>query len=249
MVCVHGFTDTWRTWEPVLPALERHREVLAPTLPGHAGGPRIEGPLHDGLLADAVERAMDAAGFATAHLVGNSLGGHVALQVAARGRARTVVALAPAGGWAPGDPAAGALLDRQAAARDGVRAAAPHAPALLATAEGRRQAFESVVSDPEGIPVELLAHIMVGAAACTEALPMIEHARHAGWALDVSLVECPVRFVWGTADRQLPWPAAAERFRLGLPWADWVVLDGVGHAPQLEAPLETAELILEFTAR
>ena len=37
LVCLHGFTDTWRTWELVLPALERHHDVLAPTLPGHAG--------------------------------------------------------------------------------------------------------------------------------------------------------------------------------------------------------------------
>jgi pimeloyl-ACP methyl ester carboxylesterase len=38
LVCLHGFLDTWRTWELVLPALERHHDVLAPTLAGHAGG-------------------------------------------------------------------------------------------------------------------------------------------------------------------------------------------------------------------
>ena len=54
---------------------------------------------------------MDDAGFATAHLVGNSLGGYVALQLAARGRARSVVALAPAGGWAPGDESFRDALD------------------------------------------------------------------------------------------------------------------------------------------
>ena len=61
---------------------------------------------------------MDAAGFATAHLVGNSLGGHVALQLAARGRADTVVALAPAGGWAPGDGSFRASLDHFATMRE-----------------------------------------------------------------------------------------------------------------------------------
>ena len=60
---------------------------------------------------------------------------------------------------------------------------------------------------------------------------------------------CPVRIVWGTADRLLPWPSAAVRYREEwLPHADWVVLDDVGHAPQLDVPLETAELILGFTA-
>ena len=112
LVCLHGITDTWRTWELVLPALERHHEVLAPTLAGHAGGPPL-GEITDGALADAVELAMDEAGFETAHLVGNSLGGYVALQLAARGRARTVVAFAPAGGWAQGDESYD-LLDFQA---------------------------------------------------------------------------------------------------------------------------------------
>ena len=39
LVLLHGFTDTWRTWKPVLPALEEHHDVFAPTLPGHHGGP------------------------------------------------------------------------------------------------------------------------------------------------------------------------------------------------------------------
>src|SRR5207249_8482853 len=89
LVCLHGFTDTWRTWELVLPALERHHDVLAPTLAGHAGGPPLEGELTGGMLADGVERAMDEAGFGLAQFAGNSLGGYVALQLAERGRARS----------------------------------------------------------------------------------------------------------------------------------------------------------------
>ena len=64
---------------------------------GHAGGPPIEGEISDAALSNAVERAMDEAGFETAHIAGNSLGGYVAFQLAARGRAETVVALAPPG--------------------------------------------------------------------------------------------------------------------------------------------------------
>ena len=85
--------------------------MLAPTLAGHAGGPPIEGEITDDALADGVERAMDEAGIATAHIVGNSLGGYIALQLAARGRAESVVALAPAGGWAAGDDAIGETMD------------------------------------------------------------------------------------------------------------------------------------------
>lgn len=84
----------------MLGELERHHDVLAPTLAGHAGGPPLEGDAKDAVLTDAIEQAMDAAGFRTAHIVGNSLGGFVALQLAARGRAESVVALAPRAGGA-----------------------------------------------------------------------------------------------------------------------------------------------------
>jgi pimeloyl-ACP methyl ester carboxylesterase len=249
LVCLHGFMDTWRVWELVLPALEREHDVLAPTLAGHAGGPRIEGDATGAALADAVERAMDDAGFETAHLVGNSLGGHVALRLAARGRARTVVALAPAGGWALGDDSPRDVLTFQADLQQQVRRAAPQANALLATPDGRRRATRLITENFEHIPAELLAHQMLGVAAATSATDLIEHARRDGWNLDAEKVTCPVRIVWGTDDRLLPWPSAAARYRTEwLPHADWVELDGVGHCPQLDVPLETAQLILGFTS-
>ena len=249
MVCLHGIADTWRTWQLVLPALERHHDVLAPTLPGHAGGPPIDGDAGAALLADAVERAMDEAGFATAHLVGNSLGGYLALHLAARGRADTVVALAPAGGWTPGDGSFRASLDHFATMRELVRGAAPHAEAIMATPEGRRRATRDTTVNFAHLPAELLAHQLRGAAACAVTTDLIDLALHEGWPLDAERIDCPVRVVWGTEDRVLRWPGAAAGFRRDrLPHADWVVLDGVGHCPQLDVPLETAQLILGFTA-
>jgi pimeloyl-ACP methyl ester carboxylesterase len=244
LVCLHGFADTWRTWELVLGALERRHDVLAPTLAGHAGGPPIEGPVTDRLLADAVERAMDAAGFATAHLAGNSLGGHVALQLAMRGRARSVVALAPAGGAVHDE-----VFARQRALLEAMRRAAPQAPSLLATRAGRRRATREIVTRFEHIPAELLAHLMLGMAACAGGPALLDHGPHADWTLDAERIACPVRIVWGTADRILEWPHAAARLRAQLPHADWVELDGVGHLPQLDSPLETAQLILDFASR
>ena len=250
LVCLHGFTGTWRTWELVLPMLERHHDVLAPTLLGHAGGPPLEGAVGDHVIADAVERAMNDAGFATAHIVGNSLGGYVALQLAARGRADSVVALAPAGGWARGDESYKETVAHFATIQEQMKAAAPNAAALLATAQGRRQATQSITTNFEHIPVDLIAHQMLGTASCRDALPMIEYAIREGYTLDAAKITCPVRIVWGTDDRLLPWPTTAARFRDDwLPHADWVELDGIGHCPQLDIPLETAQLILGFTAR
>ncbi len=246
MVCVHGFTDTWRTWELVLPALERSHDVLAVTLAGHAGGPAIEDPIDDSTLADAVERAMDEAGFSRAHVVGNSLGGYVSLQLAARGRAESVVALAPAGGWAQDDDSYVETLNHFRTTRELLAQAAPHIDAILASQEGRRGATQFTTVNFEHIPVDLLAHQMRGVLGCATEL-LIEQALREGWDLDAERIECPVRIVWGTQDRLLGWPGAAARFREDwLPHADWVVLDGVGHCPQLDVPLEAGQLILGF---
>lgn len=248
LVCVHGFTDSWRTWEPVLGALEAEHDVLAPTLPGHAGGPPLPAePTVDGLI-DAVEQAMDDAGFDTAHVVGNSLGGFVALRLAARGRARSVVALAPAGGWAGGDETQAATMAHFVSMHEQLQPLVPHADAIMATEEGRRRATTFTAVRFEHLPPDLLAHQLRGAAACDVPTMAALTARE-GWSLDAAAIACPVRVVWGTEDRLLPWPSAAARYREEwLPHADWVQLDGVGHCPQLDVPTETAQLILGVTS-
>jgi pimeloyl-ACP methyl ester carboxylesterase len=249
LVCLHGLADTWRTWELVLPALQARHDVLAVTLAGHAGGPPLSGDVSDSALADAVEAKMDAAGFDTAHVVGNSVGGYLALRLAARGRARSVVALAPPGGWAEDDGSVRETLRYFVMMNDFARQVAPQAEEVAATVQGRRRATELIATNFEHIPPDLVAHMIRGAATCDGLLPLVEYMNEHGYRLDPEKVECPVRVVWGTADRFLPWPSAAIRYReRWLPHADWVVLDDVGHCPQLDVPLQTAQLILSFTA-
>jgi pimeloyl-ACP methyl ester carboxylesterase len=113
---------------------------------------------------------------------------------------------------------------------------------------GRRRATQSLTVAYEHIPADLLAHQLLGVASCGAGRALLEHGLRAEWMLDAERIACPVRIVWGTEDRLLPWPAAAVRFRTEwLPHADWVELDGVGHCPQLDVPLETAQLILGQT--
>ncbi len=214
IVCLHGLADSPRTWDLVRPVLERHDDVLTPALPGHLGGRPLNGDLD---LAGTIEAAMDEAGVETAHLVGNSLGGYLALVLATRGRARSVVALAPAGG-------------------------ADHTEAL---AMQERGVLLSDITTSTLAP-DVVAHLAAAVRHC-DISPLIEHARRHGWPLDPSRVTCPVRMVWGMEDRLLPWPAAAQRYRRSL-HAEWIELDDVGHAPQLDVPLETAQLIVGFTA-
>ena len=96
--------------------------------------------------------------------------------------------------------------------RELLEAAAPHADAILATPEGRRQATEFVATNYEHIPAELLAHQLRGAAACEGFIPMIEFGERGGWNLEPERITCPVRIVWGTEDKILPWPRQPPAF-------------------------------------
>jgi pimeloyl-ACP methyl ester carboxylesterase len=137
-----------------------------------------------------------------------------------------------------GDESAAETLTHFLTSLEESKAAAPHADAIMATPEGRRQSAESFATNYEHIPAELLAHMLRGVAGCEAALPMLEYAMREGYSLEAEKVTCPVRIVWGTADQVLEWPSAAARYRG----------DGIGHCPQLDVPLETAQLILGFTA-
>jgi pimeloyl-ACP methyl ester carboxylesterase len=226
-------------WDLVRPRLERRYEVLAPALPGHLGGPPLPEVITATTMAEAVEAVMDEAGLDSAHIVGNSVGGHVALQLAARGRARSVVALAPAGGWEPGDRFVEDTFAYFAQNAVLLRGAERRAAFIASTPEGRRQATAYIAERP--VPAGTVIEVIRAAALCTEAPRMIAFARQADWT--VGPIECPVRVVWGTKDRLLPWPRAAARYRRELPHAEWVEPDDVGHCPQLDVPLITAELI------
>jgi pimeloyl-ACP methyl ester carboxylesterase len=228
--------------------LERKHDVLAPTLPGHAGGPPLNGPTSAESLVEAVERVMDAADLPIAHLVGNSLGGYLALNLAARGRAASVVAFAPAGGWARDDATYLELLNAQRDLQAQMKIAAPQADSILATPQGRRRATQLIATNFEHIPPDLIAYQMLGIASCNAADTLIDNALRYDWALDTQEIICPLRIVWGTADKLLPWPKAAARYCRELPQADWVVLDGIGHCPQLDVPIVAAQLVLGFVS-
>src|SRR6201988_3957661 len=106
ILLLHPFMMSQNVWKQVAPLIAEtgRYEVFAPTMPGHNGG--VKGPffLGSASLADDVERRMDALGWQTAHIVGNSLGGWVAFELERRGRARSVTGIAPAGGWARWSP-------------------------------------------------------------------------------------------------------------------------------------------------
>lgn len=248
LLCVHGITDTWRSWELLAPLLEPDHDLLAITLLGHSGGRALgtDRPVRLLDLADEAERDMDAAGFETAHLVGNSLGGWIVLELAARGRARSVTALAPAGGWDPGNPwIYPTLLDFVLTQRF-LRLLGPRAAALASRAGLRRLALYRLVSDPASVPAPLAAALIRGAAECPALEPLLAETRGEGYP-EIGAIDCPVRIVWGTRDRLLPLKHLSARLRRSIPNAEWIELDRAGHLLQIDRPERCAELVRELT--
>jgi pimeloyl-ACP methyl ester carboxylesterase len=250
MLLIHGFSAAWGIWKPLLPALEQHHEVLAATLLGHYGGPEyVAGsPATPEAIADALERDLDSAGVERAHIVGNSLGGWLALELAARGRALSATALAPAGGWTHGGPETkrlGRLFRRNHRMLELI---GPNGAKLMRRRRFRALALRDVAIRPAEVPAALAVEMAEASAACEIYLPLLEHLTSSGFG-DLAAIDSPVQIAWGTRDRVLPWPVYAERFRQMTPEAEWVQFEGLGHCPMLDdAPL-TTNTILDLTRR
>ncbi len=82
LVLIHGITSSSRTWERVLPALAEHHTVLAPDLLGHGESAKPRGDYSLGAYASGVRDLMIALGLTPATVVGHSLGGGIAMQLA-----------------------------------------------------------------------------------------------------------------------------------------------------------------------
>ncbi len=247
LVLVHGFTAGPRAWDPVVDALREHHDVHALTLDGHLGGKLfLEGPSIAGYL-DGIERDLDAARLHRVHVVGNSLGGWIALALAGRGRALSVVALAPAGGWRPGGVFERALLARFALGYLGARALAPSARRLLLRPRLRRAVVSAVVARPERVGPPAALAMVEDLVGCVALVPSLRSgATRNVRALDP--VDVPVRIAWSASDRVLSPHWARGRFAELLPDAEQLELRGVGHVPMGDDPGLVARTILEVTA-
>ena len=188
---------------------------------------------------------MDAAGIARPHLVGNSLGGWIAAELAVRGRARSVVAFSPAGLHTPRERRYSvALLN---SSYEAAQRLAPYADRLCASAAGRRLAFGMVAARPERLQPEAAAYqvrVFAASQSFPETLRWVAEG-HQPTGLD--RIECPFRVVWGTRDLLLPRRQGPRWERL-VPGAELVDLPRLGHTPMSDDPELCAAKILEVTA-
>lgn len=247
LVLLHGMTSSWRAWRPILPMLERHHEVYAVTLPGHLGGP----PMREGVvvtidaIVDELCVTLDGLGLDAPHVVGNSLGGWVALELARRGRASSVVALSPAGAWSmPLDMYRLLSLFRVGALVAGwgpMQRLAAVVPFL------RRVLMRSIAEHGDrysGDEVEILFDDMAG---CSVLGPLLSRATIDGPIRNFEQVPCPVRIAWAGSDRTIPFRSYGRPMLEAVPDADFVVLPGVGHVPMVDNPELVAWTILQHT--
>ena len=202
---IHGFSGTRLMWEPMLEALERSHDVLAVNLAGHVGGPGLAATsVSVNALVDAVERDLVAAGFDTAHVVGNSLGGWIAFDLATRGRARSVVALAPAGGWEQGSRAERRLRTLFTRNHKLSTAPLPRIDALMGRPRLRRALLWQLAAHGRRIPPAAAAQMVRDSVACAVYFELMDAILRDGPPRAFDGVTCPVLLAWGTRDRIAP---------------------------------------------
>jgi pimeloyl-ACP methyl ester carboxylesterase len=233
LVLIHSLGADRCVWHPVLDRLARQRDVIALDLPGFGES----APLPSGTeptpaaLAAAIHRACEQLGVDRPHVAGNSLGGWVALELAAAGHAASVTAIAPAGLWSR------ALGPKPSIARGIARAAAPVLARALSTERGRRLALGATMAHPERVPPQDALRL-VRAYAAAPGYDTVNAAMRAGRFQGLDRIDVPLTFGWPDRDRLIARPHA-------LPTAARnVVLEGCGHVPMWDDPDQVADLLL-----
>lgn len=250
VVLLHGFTAAWGIWRPILADLVARYEVLAPTLPGHDGGAPYpaEMPITFERSADAVEELLNDLGVDTAHLVGNSMGGGIALELAKRGRARSVTALAPAGGWSPGDGEGPRIGDFFAKQVKMLRRTHAWSERIMRRPGTRRLAFREIMRHGELVSPADAAAISRAALQCSISRRAIQALRadEAGLTIgDLDRIACPVLLATPQHDRVLPGPRHVPRYRREIPGVQTVTLSDCGHVPVWDDTELVVKLIVE----
>jgi pimeloyl-ACP methyl ester carboxylesterase len=254
ILLLHGLGATKSSFFDTAAALSRRYTVHAIDLPGFGGSSKpATAPYGAPYAAKAVIGTMDALGIERAHLVGNSMGGRVAIEVGLErpDRVGGIALLSPAVAFVRRDwqwlvrfarPELGMLphsLGRQRIEQTFWALFADRDLVDPSVADIVADEFERIYRSPGA----RLAFLTSARAIYLEA----PFGRN-GFYPRLSTLQPPALFVWASHDRLIP-----ERFRhhveRWLPSAEQVVLDGCGHVPQVEVPERTNGLLERFFAR
>jgi pimeloyl-ACP methyl ester carboxylesterase len=250
VVLLHGFTGHWRHWKPVLADLVARFEVIAPTLSGHNGGPAYPSGMGLEKIADAgdaLEGHLNELGISTAHFVGNSMGGSLAIELAKRGRARSVVAFSPGGGWELGGPEPERIARFFARQMRMLRVSRKQIPRLMRRPGARKLAMRDIMRHGELIAAADAVDLSLDPLACTIANDVLASLR-AGRAHveDLDQVATPTLIAWAELDRILPLATCSARFTREIPDAEFRVLPRVGHVPMWDDTRLVVNTIIDW---
>lgn len=244
---IHGLGSARTVWALVTPALAERFEVIAVDLPGHGQTPWVPGTAMDPrALADSVRATLDGLAIPRAHLVGNSLGGWAAIELAAAypDRVASVVALAPGGMRdKPLEKISLAFRLNRYLAR-GLR---PVLPVMLKNERLRAVGFarNSPVWKTWSIDTcRDAALAMANSEGYDAALQGLLHrVAEATRRIPASI---PLTVVFGDTDTVLP-PTTSQSRRYLPPHGRWLEWERCGHAIQLDYPDKVVALIREVT--
>lgn len=246
VVLLHGFTSSIVTWRDVLPGMARRHDVLALDLPGFGGSdqpPDLSARLYPRLVL----ALMDRTGIVRASLVGNSMGGAVAIGVAAEAPERVdrLVLIDSAGfNLSPGDRP---FMVRLAGSWGGALAERLPIRRALVRAALRQVFFDDAQVTPERVEEYVAPLLRPGTMASVRSLLASQGAEAAAFQRTIAGVRAPTLVLWGRQDAWIPLEHAG-RFAAAIPGARTVVLEACGHMPQEERPGETLRLIEAFLA-
>jgi pimeloyl-ACP methyl ester carboxylesterase len=249
VICIHGLGGTKGSFLPTVAALADEYRVIALDLPGFGDSDKpIAAPYDAGYFADAVIAFMDELGIEKAHVIGNSMGGRVALELGFEhpDRVRKLALLAPSLAWLRERKWAGPL--KLVRPELGLLHIAPR-PIV----DGVVRRLIPGADDgwtAAGVDEFLRAYLQPrGRAAFYAAARNIyleqPHGENGFWTR-LSAMETESLFVWGKRDRVVP-ISFARHVADALPAAEHLELD-CGHVPQVERPAETHAAVRSFLA-
>ncbi len=247
VVLLHGLTASGAAWQDVVPHLRPHHETYTPTAIGHRGGHPVQrrpATVYD--VVDWAESYLDEHKLHSPHVVGHSMGGFVAIELARRGRAATVCALSPGGFWSPGDGLREVTMSKVTRGAGIARLTRPITPVVLKSATMRRLWFGGAGAvHGDRITAQRGVEIIDDYLGCTVYNEIF--STNDEYVAPLDPLPCPITLAWSEKDALLPvdshGPAARER----LPQAQFTILPDVGHDPMMDDPALVARTILDVT--
>jgi pimeloyl-ACP methyl ester carboxylesterase len=245
LLLLHGLGSSRRDFTAVLPELCAHFDVLNVDLPGIGESPHLAQRPTVAAITDAVERTLDVEGLRRVHVLGNSLGARVGLELARRDRALSVVAIAPSGLNVPQERIVQGL--GMGLARIVMRTAEPLVTAASRSAVGRAAVLAPLKARPWSTSPEEALGAREGFGDSRDFWRTVVWALLLDVPRDLDRIDCPVTLVQGVGD----WIASGQtvRYLPLVPASRFTPLLMAGHAPQSDRPGTIVRLVQETAGR